>query len=354
LSVEYLALNVVPSSIQNSKFHIPNSNFMQQALNLIKSSKDILILTHKNPDGDAVGSVLGLAIALKSLGKNVRCFSKDTVPRTFEFLPNTVFIKSQINPKQYDLIILLDCADFSRTGMEDIKDIATSFNGLIIIDHHPRDESKRVHMGNCVEIIDYQSSSTAILIYDLLKKLNIKITKDIANCLLTGILTDTGSFQNDNTNPQSLKIAAELVKKGPRIDKIVRNVFGNRSISAIKLWGKALSRVRTDNKVGMAVSYVSKRDIEECGAEKEDLSGLVSVINTISDTKFSLLLTEYDNQKIKGSLRSDEDKGIDVSKVARNLGGGGHRFASGFEMDGDIENSIDKVSEMILKARRGN
>jgi phosphoesterase RecJ-like protein len=331
-----------------------NINSMQRALDLIKSSEDILILTHKNPDGDAVGSVLGLAIALKSLGKNVSCFSKDAVPKAFEFLPNTIFIRSQISPKQYDLIILLDCASFLRTGVDDIETIVTSFSSLVVIDHHPQDKSNCTYVDNCVEIIDYHSSSTAILIYGLLKELNIKITKDIANCLLTGILTDTGSFQNDNTNPQSLKIAAELVRKGPRIDKIVRNVFGSRSISAIKLWGKALSRIRTDDKIGMAVSYVSKRDMEECGAEKEDLSGLVSVINTISDAKFSLLLTEYDNQKIKGSLRSSEGKGIDVSKVARSLGGGGHKLASGFEIDGDIENSIDKVSEIILKARRDN
>ncbi len=322
-------------------------NTMQQAINLIKSSDNILILTHKNPDGDAVGSVLGLAHALSCLdNKNVECFSKSEIPEVFKFLPGVSKIKNQIDPKHYDLVVLLDCAFFSRTGVDDIREIASSHNNLLIIDHHPKNKTEQ----DCILIIDDKASSAAILIYNLLKEMRIKITKNISDCLLTGIFTDTGGFQHSNTDPQSLETAAELMRKGSRIDKIAKNIFNGKNVPAIKLWGKALSRIQTDKNTKMAISYISKNDIEECGAKEEDASGLISIINTVSDAKFSLLLTESENKKIKGSLRSEDYKGIDVSEIARSLGGGGHKLASGFEMEGeDVENSVRRIREMILK-----
>lgn len=325
---------------------------MQQAANLIKSSENILILTHKNPDGDAVGSVLGLAHGLESLGKKVECFSKDAIPKIFEFLPNVSKIKNQTAPKKYELVILLDCALFDRTGIDNIEEITSSFNDILIIDHHPKGKTECDHYKKCIFIIEPETSSTAVMVYELLKKTNIKITKDIANCLLTGIFTDTGGFQHDNTDSRSLEAAAEFMKKGSRVDKITKNIFSNKSMAAIKLWGIALSRVKTDPETGMAVSYVSKKDIEDFGAKEEDLSGLVNVINTVSDAKFSLLLTESKNNKIRGSLRSENYKGIDVSRIARSLGGGGHKLASGFEFDGDLQNNVAKIGEMISKANK--
>ena len=321
-----------------------------EALNLINSSEKILILTHKNPDGDAIGSVLGLGQALGCVNKNVECFSKDIVPDVFEFLPKIAIIKNSVNFKNYDLIILLDCALFSRTGLESSKDIINSFNNLLVIDHHPESATESGYRDNYFSIVDHTASSTAVLVYKLLKSANLKITKDIANCLLTGIFTDTGGFQHSNTDSQSLEAAAEFMRKGARIDKIAKNIFNGKNIPAIRLWGEALNRIQTDQKTGMAMSYVSKQDIEKCGAKEEDLSGLVSVINTISDAKFSLLLTESDDQKIKGSLRSEDYKGIDVSRIARSLGGGGHKLASGFEMNGNLKNSVLKISEIIAKA----
>lgn len=320
---------------------------MNKAAEVIKKSSDILILTHKNPDGDAVGSVLGLSIALMSAGKNVVAFSNDPVSNVFEFLPSVSIIKTEIAPKKFDLIILLDCDSIKRTGIEDTAKVFVSFNNLLVIDHHPGQEEPGPKE-NYFAIINPKASSTAILVYDLLKELDITITKGIANCILTGIFTDTGSFQHSNTDEETLKAAAELMKKGSRVDKISRQIFNNRTIPAIKLWGKALSRIKTDDKTGMAVSYLSKKDFEEYDVSQEELSGLVGIINTISDVKFSLFLTERDDQKIKGSLRSEEYKGIDVSRIARSLGGGGHKLASGFEIDGNIEDSIKKISKMIL------
>lgn len=322
------------------------------AINLIKSNKDILILTHKNPDGDAVGSVLGLAEALSSPDKNIECFSKDAVPDVFEFLPNVTMIKNSVKLKNYDLVILLDCALFSRTGLDNITDVIDSFDNLLIIDHHPKGAEEVGYLDSCVQVIDPAASSAAVLVYNLLKELDLKITKDIANCLLTGIFTDTGGFQHSNTDAQTLQITAELMGKGPRIDKIARNIFNSKSVPAIKLWGKALARIQRDKNTGMAVSYLSKKDLEECGAKQEDISGLISVINTVSDAKFSLLLTESEDNRIRGSLRSEEYGNIDVSRIAKSLGGGGHKLASGFEMEGrDVKGGVERIKEMISEAR---
>lgn len=325
---------------------------MQQATNLIQSSDNILILSHKNPDGDAIGSMLGLAEGLESIGKKVKCFSKDVVPSVFEFLPGITQIENKTNPEHQDLIVLLDCTLFSRTGIDNIREIVPSFDNLLIIDHHPKKETECDSIKNCADIIDSKVSSTAVLVFNLLKKLNIDITKNIANCLLTGIFTDTGGFQHNNTDSESLQAAAEFMKKGSRVDKIAKNIFSTKSLAAIKLWGIALGRIETNPENGMAISYINKSDMENLGVKEEELMGLVNVINTISDAKFSLLLTESANNKIKGSLRSEEYKGIDVSKIARSLGGGGHRLASGFEIDGNIKDSVTKISALISGANK--
>lgn len=326
---------------------------MQKAVELIRSNNEILILAHKNPDGDAVGSVLALDIALAGLKKRSAGFFSDSVPKVFEYLPDVSRIKNNdsIEPKKYDLIILLDCDDLGRTGIKDFNKVFSGYDNLLIIDHHPVSGEKECK-DNCHKVVDPSASSTAIMIYKFLKEMKVEITKDIANCILTGIFADTGSFQHSNTDEDTLKAAAELMKKGARTEKIARQIFQNRTIPAIKLWGKALSRIETDKTTGMAVSYLSKDDLEEYDVNQEELSGLVSTINTISDARFSMFLTEYGENKLKGSLRSEEYKGIDVSRIAKSLGGGGHKLASGFEMEGEIKESIQKITKMIMDTKK--
>lgn len=319
---------------------------MRDVVNYINRSKKIIILSHKNPDGDALGSSLGLALALQKLDKQVCCWTSSVVDKVFNFLPGFHLIQQEVSYTHYDLVILLDCANFKRVGVDDIHTLVPSFDSLLVIDHHPPyDVEKSI---NAVCWVDDKRSSTAVMIYELLQKLSCDISKDIAICLLTGIFTDTGGFQHSNTDTESLEAAAFLVSKGARVNKIADYLFSNKSVAAIKLWGKALSRITTDKETGMAVSYIYNQDIKDVGASKEDLDGVVSIINTIGDADFSLLLTETENSKIKGSLRSEEYKGVDVSQIARGLGGGGHKLASGFELEGDIKNSLHKVNELVL------
>jgi phosphoesterase RecJ-like protein len=319
---------------------------MQKIIETIRKSENIIILSHKNPDGDALGSSLGLALALQKLGKRVNCYSINEIPPVFGFLPGVEKYGEKLEFAGYDLIVLLDCAIFKRTGIEDIFGLIASFEKLIVIDHHPRTEVEAWE--NREEWIDEKKAATAVMIYELLQEMDAAIDKDIATCLLTGIFTDTGGFQHNNTDAVALQAAAELMKKGPRIEKIAKSIFNSKNIAAIKLWGIALSRIETDAATGMAVSYVNRSDIEEVGASQDDLAGLISLINTVSDAKFSLLLTEYDDQKIKGSLRSEEYNGVDVSEIARQLGGGGHKLASGFEVEGDLKKSVKRITSLVL------
>lgn len=323
---------------------------MREIISCINKSKSVLVLSHKNPDGDALGSSLGLALALRSIGKRADCFSVGKISEIFDFLPGIGIFAEKVESAHYDLVILLDCATFARVGIVNIKGIIPSFNRLVVIDHHPQNDVE--NDDNLIFWINEKKSSTSLMVYELLRDMDIRINKDIATCLLTGIFTDTGGFQHSNTDAESLNAAAELMKKGARIDKISYNMFSNKSIPAIKLWGKALSRIKTDPQTGMAVSYINIEDIEDAGAKKEDLDGLISVINTVSDADFSLLLTELNGQKIKGSLRSEDYKGIDVSRIAKSLGGGGHKLASGFEVEGNMENNINKISELVLSLRQ--
>ncbi len=326
-----------------------------EPINLINASENILILTHKNPDGDAVGSVLGLGMALDGLNKNCGIILRDKVPKVLEFLPGQEKVRyvenlteSDLENYNYDLVILADCAELKRTGIEKADKIVEAAGNLLIIDHHPEREMENKNF-EVVKIINSKSSSAAEILFEFFTEMEIKIDKNIAQCLLTGIFTDTGGFQHANVSPRTLEVAAELMKKGPRINKIARNIFNSKSIPAIKIWGRALARIETDSENGMTVSYINKTDLDECGASYDDLSGIANIINTISDSKFSLLLTEHEDQKIRGSLRSEEYKGVDVSKIAQNLGGGGHRLASGFELKGTVKESLEVIYRKLKR-----
>ncbi len=323
---------------------------MEKVADYIRESENILILSHKNPDGDALGSALGLGLALRRLGKQPVCYTQSEIPSVFNFLPGLALFAPEVDFINYDLVVLVDCAVFARTGIENVHRLAASFDRLAVIDHHPRaaveDFERRAVW------IDPSKCSASMMVYELLVSMGVAIDKEIATCLLTGIFTDTGGFQHSNTDERALEAAAQLMRRGPRIDRLAKNIFQSKSLPAIKLWGKALSRIETDPGTGMAVSYVSRADIEEAGAKQEDLAGLVSLINTVSDAKFSLLLTEADDHKLKGSLRSEEYTGVDVSQIAQKLGGGGHKLASGFEIEGDdIKQNVGKITKLILSLR---
>lgn len=305
----------------------------------IKEKNNILIVTHKNPDGDGLGSMLALGRTLTDNGKKVSMGCIDEVPEKFFFLPDSGLIKNSFNDLKYEEIITVDAGNnISRIGIsEDLLPFT------INIDHHANDSAD---FGK-LNIIDPFRASTSEIILDLLTHLNYPITKDVATCLLTGIFTDTNGFQNANITHNVLESAARLMIFGARLDKIAFYTFQNKSIATLKIWGRALARVQKDPDNEMVVSIITKKDLEECGATLENLTGLSSIISTVSDAKFALLLTEYDINKVKASLRSEEYTGTDVSQIAKMFQGGGHKLASGFEIKANINETIALINERL-------
>ncbi len=301
---------------------------------VIKNSDSILLWAHTRPDGDTVGSVLALKEYIQTLGKKVDLGCFDSMP---EYISQIVETENFLNPEEinfsdYKLIIACDSAD---RGFHLVREKFTDNQVIAILDHHPDIKTKAD-----IEIIDSAYSSVCEIIYDFFVFSQINITKKIADLLIMGILYDTGKLQHA-TSAKLMENASELVKKGAHLQKIVSILFKNKDISTLKLWGRTFEKAKINPTNGMIVSALTQKDIQECGADNENIAQLASILNTVPNTKFSLILYERGDGIIKGSLRSEAFKGVDVSQIAAQFGGGGHKFASGFEIKGKIIETAD-------------
>ncbi len=296
---------------------------------VIKESENILLFAHSHPDGDTVGSVLALKEYVKSLGKNVDVACYDPYPEYLKSLSEEKFeLPDYLNIRKYNLIIACDSVE---RGYKKIIPLIEENQVTALIDHHPD-----ITLKGDINVIDPKFSSVCEIIYEFFIFNKIEITRRMAMFLLLGILSDTGMFQHSNTSAHVMEIASVLMKKGAPLSKIVETSFANKKLTTLKLWGKAFDKARINWQNGMIVSVLTQRDLEECGAGTEDVAYVASVLNTVPGTRFALVLYERSDGIIKGSLRSEEYKGVDVSKIAAQFGGGGHKLASGFEVKGKI------------------
>ena len=300
----------------------------EEAKYLIDKSSRVLLTMHERMDGDDGGSLLAFARLLKGQGKSVFCAIKKGVPPSLRFLPGSELISDDINSPGFDLLITFGCSDLKRTGSEKIQALKIP---IINIDHHPDNQQ----FGE-VNLVDEQKSSVAELVYDFFSHHKLYIDKEIATCLLTGIITDTGSFMHSNTQASTLKVASELMKKGAVAEKIVGWTFKNKNSQVLKAWGKALSNLHFDSKTKIIYSIISENDLAELGELPQSaFEGLAETLNTFPDAKFAMLLRQEGNI-IKGSLRTDPNKNADVSQIAKIFGGGGHKMAAGFSVSGTL------------------
>ena len=299
----------------------------------IKKAKNSLLIVHPNPDGDALGAAFALSEYLKKQlnFSDADIFSVDEPGKQFSNLFCRSSVLTKVDFKKYDTIFFIDRADFFYHFKDRFSD---PIPAIISIDHHPHDPLPKVF-----EIDNPKASATSEILYEFFKHQKFSINQKISQYLLTGIYTDTGGFRHNNTSPRALEIASSLMKNGALITKINRELFANKSLNAMKLWGIALERVQVNPKNGMAASFVTQDDLEKCGATIHDLDGISEVLNSISGAKFSIVLSERESGKIRASLRSEEYKKIDVSKIAKDFFGGGHKLASGFEIDGKLKQS---------------
>ncbi len=296
---------------------------------------NILLISHQKPDGDACGSILALLIYLRGQGKEVSAFIADSPPSYFSFLPDYEEIKNDtaLLDKKWDTIVFVDTADFKIAGVAEER---FRRGPVINIDHH-RTNTK---YGD-INIIDETASSTCELIYCFFKYINFEINRNIATCLLSGLLTDTGGLVNAATSFKAMAISSDLLMRGAKINRIAENIFKNKSLDGLKLWGLALSRLKFNKKFNLVYTYIKESDLIECGAKAEEIDGLANFLNALSNVSATLVLKISDH-KIEGSWRTTKDN-IDVSRLANIFGGGGHKKAAGFTISGTIKEVNGKL-----------
>jgi phosphoesterase RecJ-like protein len=309
-----------------------------KAKKLIEDSNNLLLAGHKEPDGDSLGSMLALSLALNKINKKNKLFCPSKIPASFHFLPHVEKIKNSFDLKKTDLIIGLDYGSFDRLGLGGYEILSKL--KILTFDHHQKGD----HLG--LQIIKEDFSSTAEIIYFFLDYLNIEIDAQIATCLLAGILYDTGGFRHPNTSSQTLQIAGKLLGHGGALQKIIKSE--TYSPSTLKLWYGIFEGLKIDANSGVAHAFISYERLSQT-KEELTLSKIANLLNDAPEAKLVLLLTEKEPGKIDGNLRCRQGANINVAKIARSFGGGGHRLAAGFQSFESPAIIIEKVKRLVIE-----
>jgi bifunctional oligoribonuclease and PAP phosphatase NrnA len=299
------------------------------------AAKKIVIASHVRPDGDAIGSLLGLGLALRDAGKSVQMVLADGVPSSFKYLEGTKLIEKE--PKaHHDTFITVDCADFKRTGSIFEKFGQPDIN----IDHHKTNEK----FGK-LNLIEAEEVATSAILTNYLPAWGLTITKPIAAALLTGIITDTLGFRTSNITPEALRQAATLMETGVDMPEIYMHSLVRKSFPAARYWGAGLSTLQSKN--GIVWGTLTVADRKAAGYGGNDDADLINMISAIDGNKVGMVFVEQNNSHVKISWRALE-AGVDVSKVAKHFKGGGHAAAAG----ADIPGSLSEVQKEVLKKTR--
>jgi len=312
-----------------------NLSQLVEVKNKIQQADKILLITHRNPDGDAIGSVTAMMGYLNQLNKYYIAWCIDGVPDNLEYLSQSYDIsnnQNQLIENNFDLIIVVDCGSIDHSGAGDIlRGMQDDGINLINIDHHSSNYGD-------INIVDTQASATAVILYEIFKLWKVKIDKAMATSLLAGILVDTGSFSNSGTTTMALDIAAELINLGARFGEVSNNIYKSKNNSGLKFWTKVLSRLQKNDKLKVVYSVILREDT--IGVSSNELDGVANFFNYLEEAKISMVLKEIENNKIKVSLRSMSDN-ISVAQIAKFFGGGGHVKAAGFVINGRLEEEKD-------------
>ncbi len=374
-------------------------------IELIKKSENILILPSSPLDGDSLGSALSLYLVLKKLNKKVSVATSEKMPEVLKFLPNIDIIQSDLDLSK-DLIIFLDLKNTSvdkikredldgklkltitakegKFNQEDLKveEAKSDYDLIITVDTAELTQLKKLfdsntalfqetpiinidhHISNNyfgkLNMVDIMASSTTELILPLIELLENEMDKslmdeDIATLILAGIITDTGSFQNSNTTPKAFKIASRLVNLGARQQEIIQNVYKTKKLTQLKLWGKVLSKIQTDEKYKIIWSSVSEQDIKDTESKVDETADIIDeLLSNAPDSEIVFLIKEKGEGVIGVSIRT-MTASLDASKIAEHFGGGGHQKASGFEVKGksliEVEYETLKYIRKVQKER---
>ncbi len=303
---------------------------------MIDQSHNILIMTHQRPDGDAIGSSLGLYEVLKNMNKNVEVIMQE-VPPVFNFLENCSQIKETTN-SSFDLAIILDCATKERIGAK--EDYLRNIKNTICIDHHMSNT-----LYGDINLIEANTSSCSQIIYYFLKNHHVEISKNIGEPLLLGVITDTNGFANNNVDTNSLKLASELLAQGINFYETYNKVLRMKTKSQFALHKIATERLELFHNDKIAFTYITKEDIMNNNAKLGEHEGIVEIGRSIEGVEVSVFIREAEKYHI--SLRSNGR--IDVNEVASILGGGGHKMAAGAVSDKTFKETKELIINEIIR-----
>ena len=321
-----------------------NEADMQAVVAALRDNDRFVVTSHEAPDGDALGSLLGMGLALEQLGKDVVMFlgGEAPLPGEYRFLELEPRGLSRERPSDFGerVLVALDCASAGRVGAEPglVADAPFTVN----IDHH----HDNPRFGD-VDLVVADASSTGEVLADVLRELGVALTPEIAEALYIALVTDTGRFQYANTSPKALRLAADLVEAGADVNRVFQGVYENVQFAKLKLLARALERARVLEGGEIVVSHLLRDDFEAVGATEPYSEGIIDVLRSVEGSAVSALIREPPRDGApprKVSLRSSVDE-IDVSAIARKSGGGGHREAAGFSS----ELSVDEITEFIVR-----
>ncbi len=310
---------------------------LSQVVELIENKQKFAITTHVKPDGDGVGSSLGLYWLLISLGKSAEVIVRGDIPPAYRSLPGADDIREIERVEgEYDAVFVIECSDLERPGIAGLEQQFT-----VNIDHHATSE----HFGS-INWIDSTASAVGEMIFNLCKAIGGRITREIAECVYMALVTDTGSFHFSNTTERTLKVASELIKAGVRPADISEAVYNNYPWSRIELMRQVLDTVRRDESGKVAYLRQTLKMREAAGAIDGDNNGFVNIPLSAREILAAVYMREVGENQYRVSLRSKGD--INVAKIAERFGGGGHRNAAGLRIDGDWD---EREAELVTAVR---
>lgn len=314
---------------------ISNEN-IEKLKNLIDEANTIGVVSHVNPDGDNLGSSLGFARALRNYGKDTEVVGHDTIDNYLKFLPDLEFYENNYKDS-YDLLLILDASEIDRIG--DAQSVAVNSKKTAVIDHHLGGK-----ITSDLNIIHPEAPATCQLIYEIIQRIGMPLDEKTANLLFTGIVTDTGRFMYYDTNRETFEVAGKLLDAGADKENIYSALYQNKPIDVLKFETDLIANAEFMGDRVFALASIDK--VDEYGVQMGDSEHIVNILRDLEGISISMLVKEYGNGEYKVSMRS---KGIDISKTARENGGGGHANASGFSIFDDSLESAAAKARVILQ-----
>jgi len=317
---------------------------LRRTVALFDGASSIALACHLSPDGDALGSVLALGLALKDSGVALQVGWDDDpieLPSQYDFLPGGDLLVPASAFRPADVAVTVDCASADRLGR--LRERFEKSDVLVNIDHHASNTS----FGG-VNVVDEHASSSAELVVQLLARMGAEITPDIATCLYAGLATDTGQFAYAGVTPRTHATAGFLIQRGVKVDEISQRLYESFPFEYLKILGRMLDRARLERDPTFVLSYITQDDLREIGITMDDTDELINTLRAIRDVDVAVLFKELEDGTWKGSFRSKGQ--TDVGAIAQQLGGGGHRLAAGFELKMSLDEAVEAVRKALATA----